>query len=73
MSKICIVYDSRKGENYWNGTIKNLPKGNTEIIAEMIGGLARAINGTIIQCCTAYNGRRTDPQEHWKAIVRSMG
>lgn len=36
MSKILIVYYSRKGENYWNGSIKNLSKGNTEIIAEMI-------------------------------------
>ena len=28
-----------KGENYWNGQIKNLAKGNTEIVAEMIAGL----------------------------------
>ena len=34
--KKLIVYYSRKGENYWNGTIKNLEKGNTEIVAEMI-------------------------------------
>lgn len=24
-----IVYFSRRGENYWNGTIKTLTKGNT--------------------------------------------
>ena len=36
MSRTLIVYYSRKGENYWNGSIKNLPKGNTEIVAEMI-------------------------------------
>ena len=36
MSKNLIVYYSRKGQNYWNGSIKNLAKGNTEIIAEMI-------------------------------------
>ena len=34
--KNLIVYYSRKGENYWNGTIKNLAKGNTEIVAEII-------------------------------------
>ncbi|MBD5390608.1 flavodoxin [bacterium] len=34
--KNLIVYYSRRGENYWNGTIKNLTKGNTEIVAEMI-------------------------------------
>ena len=31
-----IVYYSRKGQNYWNGSIKNLTKGNTETVAEMI-------------------------------------
>ena len=36
MSRTLIAYYSRKGENYWNGSIKNLPKGNTEIVAEMI-------------------------------------
>lgn len=39
MSKTLIVYYSRKGENYWNGSIKNLAKGNTEIVAEMIAEL----------------------------------
>lgn len=39
MSRTLIVYYSRKGENYWNGTIKNLSKGNTEIVAEMIAGI----------------------------------
>ena len=39
MSKPLIVYFSRKGENYWNGSIKNLPKGNTEVVAEMIAAL----------------------------------
>lgn len=39
MSKPLIVYYSRKGENYWNGQIKNLAKGNTEIVAEQIADL----------------------------------
>ena len=39
MSKILIVYYSRKGENYCNGSIKKLEKGNTEIIAEMIADI----------------------------------
>lgn len=37
-----IVYYSRKGENYCNGSIKNLEKGNTEIVAEMIATLTGA-------------------------------
>ena len=36
MSKSLIIYYSRKGENYWNGGIKNISKGNTERIAEFI-------------------------------------
>ena len=40
MKKILIAYYSRKGQNYWNGSIKNLAKGNTEIIAEMIEEIA---------------------------------
>ena len=39
MSKPLIVYYSRKGENYWNGSIKNLEKGNSEIVAEMIADI----------------------------------
>jgi len=36
MAKTLVIYYSRKGENYVNGSIKNLPKGNTEICAEYI-------------------------------------
>lgn len=39
MSSTLIVYFSRKGENYWNGSIKNLEKGNTEIVSEMIADI----------------------------------
>ena len=39
VSKTLIVYYSRKGENYVNGSIRNLSKGNTEVIAEMIADL----------------------------------
>ena len=36
MSKNLVIYYSRKGNNYVNGGIKNLKKGNTEIVAEFI-------------------------------------
>ena len=36
MAKILIAYYSRKGQNYVNGSIKNLAKGNTERVAEFI-------------------------------------
>lgn len=37
-----IVYYSRSGENYRNGSIVKLTKGNTERIAEMIAGITGA-------------------------------
>jgi len=36
--KILIAYYSRKGQNYKNGDIVNLPIGNTEVIAKKIQG-----------------------------------
>jgi flavodoxin len=36
MANNLIIYYSRKGENYVNGSVKNLNKGNTEIVAEFI-------------------------------------
>lgn len=41
-----IVYYSRKGQNYWNGSIKNLSKGNTEIVAEFI---QKAVGGDLFE------------------------
>lgn len=50
MAKILIVYYSRKGENYWNGSIKELSKGNTEIAAEFI---QKAVGGDLFEIDTA--------------------
>lgn len=36
MANILIVYYSRKGQNYWNGSVKNIAKGNTERVVEFI-------------------------------------
>jgi flavodoxin len=36
MAKTLVIYYSRKGQNYVNGSIEDLPKGNTEIVAEFI-------------------------------------
>ena len=36
MAKNLVIYYSRKGNNYVNGGIRNLKKGNTEIVAEYI-------------------------------------
>lgn len=39
MRKISIAYYSRKGGNDWNGSIKRLAIGNTEIVAKMIADM----------------------------------
>ena len=44
------------------------PGGHNYLHPELIGGLVRRLNGTIIECCTAYGGQRQDPALHWKAI-----
>lgn len=36
MTKTLVIYYSRSGQNYVNGNIRNLEKGNTEIVAEYI-------------------------------------
>jgi flavodoxin len=36
MKKFLVAYFSRKGQNYVNGKIVNLPIGNTEVVAKMI-------------------------------------
>ena len=49
MAKNLIIYYSRKGENYWNVSIKNIAKGNTEIVAEFI---QKAIGGDLFEVDT---------------------
>ena len=45
-TKILIAYFSHKGQNYSNGDIIDLKKGNTEVIAEMI---ARETSGELFE------------------------
>ena len=52
MAKILIAYYSRKGQNYVNGAIKNLSKGNTEIVAEFI---QKAVGGELFEIETVKN------------------
>ena len=34
----------------------------------LIRQLVETVDGTIVECCTAYGGTRQDPKEHWKTI-----
>lgn len=49
MAKNLIIYYSRTGENYVNGSIRNLSKGNTEICAEFI---RKAVGGDLFEINT---------------------
>lgn len=46
MSKVLTIYYSRKGENYFGGSIKSIAKGNTEIVAEFI---QQAVGGDLFE------------------------
>lgn len=46
MAKNLIIYYSRKGQNYVNSSVRNLPKGNTEICAEFI---EKAVGGDLFE------------------------
>ena len=48
-SKNLIAYYSRRGENYVNGKVVNLPFGNTEVAAKMIQGITE---GDLFEICT---------------------
>lgn len=58
---ILIVYYSRKGQNYWNGSIKDLKKGNTEIVAEFI---QKAVGGDLFEVETV----KQYPQDYYACI-----
>lgn len=54
MSQSLIIYFSRAGENYTDGEVKFLEKGNTEVVAEKIA----LINGGHlfkVEMCTPYS------------------
>lgn len=34
----------------------------------LIRNLVDEVNGTIVECCTAYGGSRQDPKKHWQTI-----
>lgn len=42
--------------------------GNNFLNPQMIEPLVTKLNGTIVECCTAYVGKRIDPKDHWKVI-----
>lgn len=73
MAKNLIIYYSRKGENYVNGSIVDLKKGNTEICAEFI---QKAVGGDLFEIETVneyakdYNTCIKEAQQELRQNVR---
>lgn len=44
------------------------PGGHNFLNPNLIKDLVNTLNGTIVECNTAYTGRRNTTEEHWKAI-----
>ena len=44
------------------------PGGHNYLDPNLIKGLVNKLNGTIVECCTAYDGRRCFPEEHEKVM-----
>ncbi len=71
MSKNLIIYYSRKGQNYVNGSIVDLKKGNTELAAEFI---QKAVGGDLFEVETVkpYSADYMTCTEEAKAELRSQ-
>lgn len=44
------------------------PGGHNFLKPNLIKDLVSKLNGTIVECCTAYAGKRMNPSDHWQAI-----
>lgn len=42
--------------------------GNNYLKPTLIRGLVDEVNGTLVECCTAYGGSRQDKGKHWETI-----
>lgn len=42
--------------------------GHNYLKPELIGGLVDKLDGTIVECCTAYGGSRQEVDKHWETI-----
>lgn len=70
MEHILTVYYSRKGQNYFPGGIRDIAKGNTQVVAEFI---QKAVGGDLFEIDTVkpYSADYTSCTEEAKAELRS--
>lgn len=65
------IYEKLEKELKGNIAIKistGEPGGHNFLNPKLIKDLVQKLNGTIVECNTAYAGRRNTTEEHWKAI-----
>ena len=65
------IYNAVEKELKGNVAIKistGEPGGHNFLNPNLIKELVNKLNGTIVECNTAYSGRRNNSLEHWKAI-----
>lgn len=70
MAKNLIIYYSRKGENYFGGSIRFIAKGNTQTVAEFI---EQAVGGDLFEVDTVkpYSSDYTTCTEEAKEEIRA--
>lgn len=64
------VYEAMGVETHGNVAVKistGEPGGKNYLKPELIGALVQSVDGTIVECNTAYRGRRFSSEEHLKA------
>lgn len=44
------------------------PGGHNFLDFNLIKDLVHKLDGTIVECCTAYKGKRYEPREHWETM-----
>lgn len=54
--RVCVKISTGEGGN------------NHYLKPTLIRNLVEKVNGTIVECCTAYGGTRQDPKKHWETI-----
>ncbi len=72
MNKNLVVYFSRKGENYFGGAIRNIVKGNTEVIAEYVKSILNDADIFEIETVNVYSSDYTRCTEEAKVELRTQ-
>ena len=65
------IYESLKHELKGRIAVKistGEPGGHNFFNPNLIKALVNKLNGTIVECCTAYAGKRMHPSDHWQVI-----